>query len=58
MSEKVRKYRVAIYSDKHLVYCKSFYSIMDAIKYYRKELQEKYPEDKYEICYSSFMTSE
>ena len=58
MAEKVLKYRVAVFKDKELLYCKSFYSLGDAIKHYRKELKDKYPEDKYKISYTSFVTSE
>lgn len=54
----IRKYRVAVFKNRELLYCKSFYSLGDAIKHYRKELQEKYPEDKYNISYTSFVTSE
>ena len=58
MAEIIRKYRVAVFKNKELLYCKSFYSLGDAIKHYRKELKEKYPEEKYNISYTSFMTSE
>lgn len=58
MAEKVTKYRIAIFKDKELLYCKSFYSLGDAIKHYRKELKDKYPEYKYRISYTSFVTSE
>lgn len=58
MAEKVRKYRVAVFKDKQLLYCKSFYSLGDAIKHYRSELQIKFPDDKYTIVYTSFVTSE
>ncbi len=58
MSEKVRKYRIAVFKNKELLYCKSFYSLGDAIKHYRKELQDKYPDDGYTISYTSFVTSE
>lgn len=54
----IKKYRVAVFKNKELLYCKSFYSLGDAIKHYRKELKEKYPEDKYNISYTSFVTSE
>ena len=58
MAEKVTKYRVAVLKDRELLYCKSFYSIGDAIKHYRRELKDKFPEDKYKIVYTSFVTSE
>ena len=58
MAEKVLKYRVAVFKDKELLYCKSFYSLGDAIKHYRKELKYIYPEFKYKISYTSFVTSE
>lgn len=58
MAEKVRKYRVAVFKNKELLYCKSFYSLGDAIKHYRQDLKDKFPEDKYTISYTSFMTSE
>lgn len=58
MAEKVKKYRVAVFKDKQLLYCKSFYSLGDAVKHYRRDLQTKYPEDQYTISYTSFVTSE